>query len=98
MGRGRSKLSMGQKRQLQKDLSTAKRNETRLKREYQTKEGWVLGFDWSARGDKAAVEYSKALAERDKAEARYREAVTVRERLERKLNRATTRSSGGPLF
>lgn len=101
MGRGSSKVGTAQIKKIRNELTAAKRTETRLRAEYQSKSGAVIGYDWNSGG---IPEYESRVAERNKAEAKYQKAVNKRERLQNRLNKATaarsraTRSEDVPLF
>lgn len=97
MGRGSSKIGITEIKQMQKALTTAKRNETRLEKEYHLKSGAVVGFDWN---NGTIQEYVKKISDRDNALTRYQKAVNQRTNIENRLNKAKQRKRdvNAPLF
>ena len=89
----------------QKELRSARSNETRKLNAFRKAEGSRQGMDWEAMGGrrsrKAQAEYAKRVRAVSKAENEYNEAVRRRERAERKLDRVrikNRRSADEPLF
>ena len=98
---GRGALGIKDVKTLNKNLTTAKRNETRLKKIYDAKAGAVLMFDWHGEKTKERkAEYKRAVNERDQAETKYLDAKKKRESLQKKIDRLTKRKrrAGDPLF